>query len=333
MDEEITDLSDLHRDIWYEIFGYFYADELFHTFLGVLNEINLILLNDFHLRFHVRIDYELTSKILSKINPNQILSISIEEMENNNNTNIKQMIYLRSISIKGSNTDGWMEHLCQQMILLQNITRISLTLIYNNRGSYLFDLILRIPNLKEVYFNDRSNWEMITKLNSDKNLYFIEKVYLNFYCYFESIEKMIFSSPYLQIIQLKLFRDDTNSSIENSSSKNQLNYLKKLHLTLCDTSFNLIILFFQIIPNISKIILDGNIWGTNVIDYFQIENWWKILSFLNKNNKQKIIYVDLDLRQDYSNLSTNNIGIINYFEFEKIGLQVTLYTIKGCIKL
>jgi hypothetical protein len=43
--------------------------------------------------------------------------------------------------------------------------------------------------------------------------------------------------------------------------------------------------------------------------------------------------VDLDLRQDYSNLSKNNIGFINYDDFEKIGLQLTLYTIKGVIQL
>jgi hypothetical protein len=86
-------------------------------------------------------------------------------------------------------------------------------------------------------------------------------------------------------------------------------------------------------PNISTIRLDGNIWGTNVIEYFKIEKWLKILSFLNINIKQKKIYVDLDLRQDYSNLSTNNIGTIDYDGFQNIGLQLTLYTIKGLIVL
>jgi len=109
--------------------------------------------------------------------------------------------------------------------------------------------------------------------------------------------------------------------------------MKKIHLILCDVSFDLIILFLQTMPNISTIIIDGNIWGTNAIAFFQIEKWFKILSFLNINIKQKNIYVDLDLRQDYSNLSKNNIPIINYEQFHQIGLQPTLYTIKGVIQL
>lgn len=329
MSKQITSLSDLHRDIWFEIFTYFYGDELFNTFLNVSNEINFILLNDFHFRFHIRIDYDLTTKILSQIQPSQITSLSIEEMENND-IDIKEMIYLRSILIKGTNTDRWMEYLCQQMILLKHLTKVSISLFYDNRGSYLLDLLLRIPNLKQLRFDDISNWEVIN-YNQKENFYSIEKLYLNFYCYFEYIEKILFFLLNLQILRLKLLRG--NDYFNNNLSQIQFNSLKKIHLTLCDTSFNIIISFLQTMPNISTVIIDGYIWGTNVIDYFQIEKWLKILSFLNKNIKQKRIYVDLDLRQDYSNLSTNNIGTVNYSEFNKIGLQVTLYTIKGLIKV
>jgi hypothetical protein len=85
------------------------------------------LLNDIHLRLHIRIDYELSSKILSQINPTQIISLAIEEMENNQ-IDISQMIYLQSILIKGINVDRWMEHLCKQMILLNEIKKISISL-------------------------------------------------------------------------------------------------------------------------------------------------------------------------------------------------------------
>jgi len=67
--------------------------------------------------------------------------------------------------------------------------------------------------------------------------------------------------------------------------------------------------------NISIIIIDGNIWGTNIIAYFQIEKWLKIISFLNINNKQEKIFVDLDLIQDYSRTSAEGgIGIFSVMD-------------------
>jgi hypothetical protein len=42
MNKEITKISDIPRDIWFEIFAYFYDDELFYTFINVLNEIDSI---------------------------------------------------------------------------------------------------------------------------------------------------------------------------------------------------------------------------------------------------------------------------------------------------
>jgi len=332
MTKPITKISDLPRDIWFEIFAYFYADELFYTFINVLNEIDSILLNDIRLRLHIRIDYELTSKILSQINPTQIISLSIEEMENNQ-IDINQMIYLQSILIKGTNIDRWMEHLFKQMILLNQIKKIWISLFYNDRGPYLFNLALRIPKLKQLKFNDMSNWEMDYYQNEiiQTNIFSMEKLYCNFYCQFEYIKKILFYLPNLRILRLKLLRG--NDNFTENPPEFLFNSIKKIHLTLCDISFDVIISFLRIMPNISTIIIDGNIWGTNIIAYFQIEKWLKMISFLNINNKQKKIFVDLDLRQDYSNLSTNNIGIINYEEFEKLGLQLTLYTIKGLVQL
>ncbi len=68
-------------------------------------------------------------------------------------------------------------------------------------------------------------------------------------------------------------------------------------------------------PNISIIIIDENIWGTNMIAYFQIEKWLKIISFLNINTKQKKIFVDLDLIQDYSRTSAEGgMGIFSVMD-------------------
>ena len=332
MDKQITKLSDLHWDIWFEIFAYFYADELFPTFLHVLNEIDLILLNDIRLRLHIRIDYELSTKILSQVDPSQIISLSIEEMEENK-IDISQMISLQSVLLKGSNTDRWMEHLLSQMILLNEIKRISISLIYNDRGSYLLNLALRIPQLKQIYFYDMSNWEIdyYQRPIIQTNINSIEKLYLNFYCQFEYIQRILSYLPNIRILRLKLLRG--NENLNENLHEYLFNHLKKVHLTLCDVSFDTIVSFLQTMPNIKTIIIDGNIWGTNTINYFKSEKWFQILSFLNINIEHKKIFVDLDLRQDYSNLSKNNIGIINYKDFENIGLQLTAYSINGVIQL
>jgi hypothetical protein len=325
MDKQITKLSDLQRDIWFEIFEYFYADEIFHAFVHVLNEIDSILFNDIRLRLHVRIDYELSTKILSQVNPSQIISLSIEEMEDNI-IDISKMIYLQSVLIKGSNVDRWMEHLLTQMILLNQVKRISISLFYNDRGPDLFNIALRIPQLKQLCFNDMSNWEkdyhqqQIIQTN-------IEKLYLNYNCHFEYIQRMLPSLPNIRSLRLKILRG--NENMYENIYEFLFNHLKKVHLTVCDVSFDVIISFLQTMPNIKIIRIDGNIWGTNTIEYFKSEKWFKIVSFLNLKN----IYVDLDLRQDYSNLSKNNIGVINFNDFENMGLQVTLYTIKGAIQL
>jgi hypothetical protein len=332
MNKQITRLSDIHRDIWFEIFAYFYADELFSIFLHVLNEIDSILLNDIRLRLHIRVDYELSTKLLLQVNPTQIISLSIEEMENNQ-IDIRQMIYLQSVVMKGTNADRWMEHLCQQMILLKEIKKISISLFYNNRGSHLFNLVLRIPQLKQLYFDDISNWEMdyhqMEMIQTE--IFSIEKLHLDFYCSFEYIRKILFYLPNIQTLRLKLLRssDNWNENIQQSL----FHQMKKVHLTLCDASFDEIISFLQTMPKISIIKIDGYIWGTNIIAYFQIEKWYQILSFLNNDIKEKKIFVDLDVRQDYSNLSTNNIGVINYDGFQQIGLQITSYTIQGIIIL
>jgi len=329
MTQQITKLSDLHSDIWFEIFAYFDADELFNTFVHVLNSIDLILLNDIRLRLHIRIDDELSTKLLSQVDPTQIISLSIEEKEENK-IDITKMICLQSVVIKGTNFDRWMEHLFTQMILLKEIKKISIKLFYNNRGSYLLDLALCIPCLKQLDFEDKSNWEIDDHSRRTKILS-IEKLYLKFYCQFGYIQRMLSYLPNIRTLRLKLLRgnEDLNEIIDQLL----FNHMKKVHLTLCDVSFDRIISFFKTMPNIKTIIIDGYIWGTNIIAYFKSEKWYQLLSFLNRNIKQKKIYVDLDLRQDYSNLSKNNIGVINYDDFEKIGLQLTLYTIKGVIQL
>ena len=157
------------------------------------------------------------------------------------------------------------------------------------------------------------------------------KVHLNFFCQFEYIQIILSYLPNIRTLRLKLLRGNDDSYL--NIHQFLFNYINKIHLTLCDTSFDVIISFLQTMPNISIIIIDGNIWGTNIIAYFKTDKWDQILSVLNINIKRKKINVDLDLRQDYSNLSTNNIGFINYDQFEKLGLQITLYRIKGVIKL
>ncbi len=79
------------------------------------------------------------------------------------------------------------------------------------------------------------------------NIYSIEKVY----CQFEYIKKILLYLPNIRILRLKLLRDNDNFN-ENSIKK-------KVHLTLCDISFDVIISFLKIMLNISIIIIDGNI--------------------------------------------------------------------------
>ena len=334
MNKQITGLSDLYKDIWLEIFTYFYVDELFHTFLHISNDVDSILLNNVHLRFHIRINYEISKSIFSKINPIQIVSFSIEEIEENN-IDISKMICLRSISVKGTNSDRWMEDILTQMKLLKQIEKLSILLFYNDRGSYLLDLALRISNLKQLNFYDMSVWEKNYHYKQTNNMnenLSIMKLNLNFYCQFQYIQIILSYLKNIRSLRLKLLRG--NDSFYENVNKILFNHMKKIHLTLCDVSFDRIISFLKKMPNISTIIIDGNIWGTNSIAYFKIDNWYQILSCFNGDIlDEKKIQVDLDLRQDYSNLSRNNIGLINYDDFNRLGLQVTSYTVKGIIKI
>ncbi|CAF0874121.1 unnamed protein product [Adineta ricciae] len=320
-----TKLTDLHQDIWFEIFGYFYVDELLHTFAYIFNELDSILFNNDQLRFHVRIHSNVTKEILTEVNFSQIISLSIDEIEYVDTSN---MVSLRSVLLNGSNCNEWMENLLQQLTFLTNIKKISIRLCYNDRGSYLLDLALRIPGLKYLYFKDLANWETndYHQPEIQSKIYSIENIHWNFYCEFEYVKRILFYLPNLRFLQLKLLRGDEYSN--ETFNECNLNQIKRVHLTLCDVSFDRLISFLQTMTTIESITINGYIWGRNVISYFKSEKWKNIL---NINQKKKQIFVDLDLRQDYSNLSKDNIGTINYDEFERMALCVTSYTIKGVI--
>ncbi|CAF1381475.1 unnamed protein product [Adineta steineri] len=335
MDKQITKISDLYRDIWFEIFAYFYVDELFHTFFNVLNDIDSILLHDNQLRSHVRIGYRSSTNILLKVNPNQVISLSVVELDKNQ-LNINNMIYLKSIIIRGSNTDKEIEDLLTQMILLKEIKNLSISLYCNDRGPDLLNLALRIPGLKTLYIDDTNYWKIYnypTEIIQSQSLS-IENLSLNFYCHLEYIQRILLNLPNIRTIRVKLhrskrgFSDNLNDLLFNS--------IKKIHLTILDVSFDRIILFDRIISfiekmsNIKIIKINGHIMETHDIAYFQSEKWLKLL---NINNKKKKIDVNLCFTRSFPGLLENNTGVNIYDEFNKLGLQLTSSTIKGVINL
>ncbi|CAF0771560.1 unnamed protein product [Adineta steineri] len=325
MDKQITKISDLYRDIWFEIFAYFYVDELFHTFFNVLNDIDSIFLHDNQLRSHVRIGYRSSTNILLKINPNQVISLSVVELDKNQ-ININNMIYLKSIIIRGSNTDKEIEDLLIQMILLREIKNLSISLYCNNRGPDLLNLALRIPGLKTLYIDHMVDW--VIDNHPAQIIQSIKNLHLNLYCYLEYIQRILLNLPNIRTLRVKLrrgekyFPDTLNDLLFNS--------IKKIHLTILDVSFDTIISFIEKMPNIQIIKINGYTGGANDITYFQSEKWLKLLYI---NNKKKTIDVSLRFTRSYPSLLENNTGVNIYDEFNKLGLQLTSSTIKGVINL
>ncbi|CAF4245978.1 unnamed protein product, partial [Adineta steineri] len=318
-------ISDLYRDIWFEIFAYFYVDELFYTFLNVLNDIDFILLHDNHLRLHVCTGFELASNILSQINPHQIISLSIAKLEKNQ-ININNMIYLKSIIISGSNTDKEIEDLLTQMILLKEIKNLSFSLNCNDLGPDLLNLALRIPGLKTLCIDHMVDW--VIDDHPAQIIQSIKNLDLDLYCHLEYIQRILLNLPNIQILRVKLhcskrgFPDTLNDLLFNS--------IKNIHLTILDVSFDTIISFIEKMPNIKIIKIDGYIVGRNDITYLQSEKWLKLLYI---NNKKKKIDVSLRFIPSYPSLLKNNTGVNIYDEFNMLGLHLTSSTIKGVINL
>ncbi|CAF1431407.1 unnamed protein product [Adineta steineri] len=325
MDKQITKISDLYRDIWFEIFAYFYVDELFYTFLNVLNDIDFILLHDNQLRVHVRIGYRSSTNLLLKLNPYQVISLSIVELDKNQ-ININNMIYLKSIIIRGVNTDKEIEDLLIQMISLKEIKNLSISLYCNHRGPDLLNLALRIPGLKSLFIDHMVDW--VIDNHPAQIIQSIKNLHLNLYCHLEYIQRILLNLPNIRTLRVKLrrgekyFHDTLNDLLFNS--------IKKVHLTILDVSFDTIISFIEKMPNIQIIKINGYTGGVNDITYFQSEKWLKLL---NINNKMKKIDVSLRFIPSYPSLLENNTGVNIYDEFNKLGLQLTSSTIKGVINL
>ncbi|CAF4245470.1 unnamed protein product, partial [Adineta steineri] len=318
-------ISDLYRDIWFEIFAYFYVDELFYTFLNVLNDIDFILLHDNQLRVHVRIGYRSSTNLLLKLNPYQVISLSIVELDKNQ-ININNMIYLKSIIIRGVNTDKEIEDLLIQMISLKEIKNLSISLYCNHRGPDLLNLALRIPGLKSLFIDHMVDW--VIDNHPAQIIQSIKNLHLNLYCHLEYIQRILLNLPNIRTLRVKLrrgekyFHDTLNDLLFNS--------IKKVHLTILDVSFDTIISFIEKMPNIQIIKINGYTGGVNDITYFQSEKWLKLL---NINNKMKKIDVSLRFIPSYPSLLENNTGVNIYDEFNKLGLQLTSSTIKGVINL
>ncbi|CAF1066049.1 unnamed protein product [Adineta steineri] len=325
MHKQITKISDLCRDIWFEIFAYFYADELFHTFLNVLNDIDSILLNDNQLRVHVRIGYRSSTNLLLKLNPYQVISLSIVELDKNQ-ININNMIYLKSIIIRGVNTDKEIEDLLIQMISLKEIKNLSISLYCNHRGPDLLNLALRIPGLKSLFIDHMVDW--VIDNHPAQIIQSIKNLHLNLYCHLEYIQRILLNLPNIRTLRVKLRRGE--KSFHDTLNDLLFNSIKKIHLTILDVSFDTIISFIEKMPNIQIIKINGYTGGVNDITYFQSEKWLKLL---NINNKMKKIDVSLRFIPSYTSLLENNTGVNIYDEFNKLGLQLTSSTIKGVINL
>jgi nucleoside-diphosphate-sugar epimerase len=147
-----------------------------------------------------------------------------------------------------------------------------------------------LENIKELktkqFINFSSTWEDLNGVeNNPKNLYAAYKKGFN--CIIQHYKKNFLNIRFIDLMIVDTFgKNDNRKKLINTIRKN---YHKKKTTTIVSKKLYLNLLNIQDIVSAIKIILKGNIQsGKYILKNLNYFNIYKLVKFINKDNKQKI---------------------------------------------
>jgi hypothetical protein len=312
-----TTINDLPNEILFDIFVYFWATDLFHSFSLVFPH----LLSDRFLRLYVRLtsytnENRFINSILPLIQPEQIVSLSLISLSST--FPVDRLINLQSFSLEYGSSTNYNESYQQIFEKLSRLPQLKNLSAEFNRNDLMYrNEIIRLifEKLSLHRFDFRSYDGETTKLTSTFNSSIIEHISLRGIKELNIMISLLQCTPNVRTVRLIdiKFRGYSYGNIV-------LPHVNRLILSNCDVFpfENLSEFIKNVVPNISKLKLHDDFCGKYVENCLESNNWDCLLQL----RKRKLKKIKLDIQcQSYDSIyflmCTGNFAGDPYF-YEKV---------------
>lgn len=293
-----TTINDLPNEILFDIFVYFWATDLFHSFSLVFPH----LLSDRFLRLYVRLtsytnENRFINSILPLIQPEQIVSLSLISLSST--FPVDRLINLQSFSLEYGSSTNYNESYQQIFEKLSRLPQLKNLSAEFNRNDLMYrnEIIRLIFEKLSLYrFDFRSYDGETTKLTSTFNSSTIEHISLRGIKELNTMISFLQCTPNVRTVRLIdiKFRGYSYGNIV-------LPHVNRLILSNCYVFpfENLSEFIKNVVPNISKLKLHDDFCGKYVENCLESNNWDCLLQL--RKRKLKKIKLDIQCRS-YDNL-------------------------------
>jgi len=292
-----TTINDLPNEILFDIFDYFWATDLFHSFSLVFPH----LLSDRFLRLYVRLtsytnENRFITSILPLIQPEQIVSLSLISLSST--FPVDRLINLQSFSLEYGSSTNYNESYQQIFEKLSQLPQLKNLSAEFKRNDLIYrnEIIRLIFEKLSLYrFDFRSYDGETTKLASTFNSSTIEHISLRGIKELNTMISFLQCTPNVRTVRLIGIK-----FTEYSYGNIVLPHVNRLILSNCSVVpfENLSEFIKNVVPNISKLKLDDD-FGEKYLENCSESNNWDCLLQLRKR-KLKKIKVDIQF-QSYDN--------------------------------